>query len=138
MEETLAKHETAKLAKEKGFPQAGYVCYRNDGRKTNYSQQAHGVYLAHPLIKYNPFKDFSCVAPTQSFLQKWLMEEHSMFIESKQTSLGDTEWKVVDSYGAILVKPEIWPYYDGYPIKGHMFEESGYEITLQEALKLIK
>lgn len=130
MKDELVTFETAKLAKEKGFPQNNTPLMYDEGVLTR---------VSFPLGSYpEDFKDRYYYAPTQSSLQKWLMEEHNMFLESRQTSLGDTEWKVVDPYGAILVKPRIWPYYDGYPVKGHMFEESGREITLQEALKLIK
>lgn len=64
MKEQLISFETAKLAKEKGFPHCdGVSAYDEDGDIVN----------SHTKVaKYS--------APTQSLLQKWLREEKEIYI----------------------------------------------------------
>ena len=76
MEEELISFDTAKLAKEKGFDITSWCSniaslYDKEGNHveyTNYGMMGSGLYDGY--IK----------APTQSFLQKWLREEHGIHI----------------------------------------------------------
>jgi hypothetical protein len=63
MEEQLVSFETAKLAKEKNFNWETTHFYTIDGM---------AISIDH---KYSTF---SCIAPTQSLLQKWLREKHEI------------------------------------------------------------
>lgn len=76
MEEQVVKLETAKLAKEIGFDelcrltytQAGFV----NGHPRNFGRNSETYYPS-----------FSCMCPTQSFLQRWLREKYSIHITPK-------------------------------------------------------
>ena len=77
MEETLIGFETSKLAKEKGF---------DIYQPTQYSQRVN------PTTKYNYslnqwklFGNELYAAPTQSLLQRWLREEHFLYVEPKRS-----------------------------------------------------
>jgi hypothetical protein len=123
---------TAELAKEKGF-----------------DIHTPKLYMVVDLMKENTVRlldsgrsgvttETEYYAPTQDFLKQWLRHKHNICLESRQTSLGDTEWSVVDSWAKKLLEPVIHMYYDGYPMDDGTFKIDGYEETLQEALKLIK
>lgn len=71
MENTLISFETAKIAKEKGFnePCDSWFFENADGLHNNASEWVNSM-LA--------IDDYS--APTQSLLQKWLREKHSIIV----------------------------------------------------------
>ncbi len=122
MSDTLVSFETAKLAKEKGFPDILGLTYSQDGRLEG-----------HRSINYP--------APTQSLLQKWLREEHNISVNPipnfktkvNQYHIGivfinkgvvdSTIMRIDDVYKTIVL-------FDSY--------EEALEKGLQEALKLIK
>jgi hypothetical protein len=136
MKDQLISFDTAKLAKDKGF----YI-EPEDGHSVSFVTRARERWTMfqtkrHIKKEYDKASSYALIT-TQSSLQKWLRDEHSIFLESRQTALSDTGWTIVDCCGEILKEEVIWPYYDGFPVEGHMFEESGYENTIQEALKLI-
>lgn len=62
MEDSLITYKTAKLAKERGFPQKGNLAYNKDG---NLGKR---------------YKALNYAAPTQSLLQKWLREKHNIVV----------------------------------------------------------
>lgn len=133
MEEQLISFKTAKLAKEKGFPQKNlFSCYREDGRLTNYSASAHGYYLAQKNQNNNPLIDFKCIAPTQSLLQKWLREKHNLHCLSDVTSTNTWYWKIYCLKTKTMLKT------DDIYCKIYNTHEEALEVDLQEALKLIK
>ena len=112
MEEVKILHETAKLAKEKGFNigNDNSESYNEDGSVTKAGNQNY---------------DEICYRVTQSLLQKWLREEHGIILEVKY-----------------LVKPNVWipllPLIeDIFFFDGGTYEQA-LEEGLQEALKLIK
>lgn len=73
MKEKIISHEVAKLAKEKGF---FVVC------KNFYGRQFPQTSFDNIFDDMNSFGgDFSCHAPTQSLLQKWLREKHDIHVE---------------------------------------------------------
>lgn len=68
MSDTIVKLETAKLAKEKGFDDACKITYnKNKELLTGWTKDM-----------YNAEFKTSCVAPTQTSLQKWLREIHEI------------------------------------------------------------
>jgi hypothetical protein len=76
MEEKLISLEVAKLAKAKGFDWS--VLFYYDGSEMIATQSIN----AFDKKNYNLHKGSTFYsAPTQSFLQKWLMEKHNMFVK---------------------------------------------------------
>lgn len=129
MEDTRITFETAKLAKEKGFPQ------EPNRRKVpyyNYKGEFKGD-VTDFLRKYLREEDTSDVesvsAPAQSLLAKWLREEHSIDINiiTKHKDLGKFYGGFIDTNNKI--NKSIGSNYKTY--------EEALEIGLQEALKLI-
>ncbi len=123
MSDTLVSFETAKLAKEKGFPDILGLTYSQDGRLEG-----------HRSINYP--------APTQSLLQKWLREKHDTHIEISLVDNSRTyhwEYTVVTSndrdFNDEYCFDSAKNHYNNEEFK--TFEEA-LEKGLQEALKLIK
>ena len=131
MEDTRITFETAKLAKEKRFPQ------EPNKRKVpyyNYKGEFKGD-VTDFLRKYLREEDTSEVesvsAPTQSLLAKWLREEHNIHVTSQ---IGNLDFISTYHYDIrYIVKNKFM-----CKVKGNFktYEEA-YEIGLQEALKLI-
>ena len=125
MEDTRITFETAKLAKEKGFPQ------EPNRRKVpyyNYKGEFKGD-VTDFLRKYLREEDTSDVesvsAPTQSMLAKWLRENHNIhLIAYKNINIDGYDWCYITTDGITNINS-----YKTY--------EEAYEIGLQEALKLI-
>ena len=126
MEDIIITFETAKLAKEKGFPQEPNklkIPYYN------YKGEFKGD-VKDWLRKYLRKEDTSDVesvsAPTQSLLAKWLREEHNIhLIAYKNINIDGYDWCYITTDGITNINS-----YKTY--------EEAYEIGLQEALKLIK
>lgn len=82
MKEELIKFETAKLAKEKGFKLGSEwqirLLYNLPDGKTFCEK-----------TKETP--EYACEAPTQALLQKWLREEHQLFVEVFTNVFGKTQ-----------------------------------------------
>lgn len=131
MEEKRIEFETAKLAKEKGFPQHECPSYLLvDFAECNvFGVNPGNLRKGDEIGYYIPDKTIN--RPTQSLLQKWLREVHGIdfiikpFYDSKMHK---------KTYVADAVTP-------GSPI-GKIVRQDSYEtaleIGLQEALKLIK
>ena len=125
MEDTRITFETAKLAKEKGFPQEPNklkIPYYN------YKGEFKGD-VKDWLRKYLKKEDTSDVesvsAPTQSLLAKWLREEHNIhLIAYKNINIDGYDWCYITTDGITNINS-----YKTY--------EEAYEIGLQEALKYI-
>ena len=125
MEDTRITFETAKLAKEKGFPQEPN---RLKIPYYNYKGEFKGD-VKDWLRKYLRKEDTSDVesvsAPTQSLLAKWLREEHNIhLIAYKNINIDGYDWCYITTDGITNINS-----YKTY--------EEAYEIGLQEALKLI-
>jgi len=70
VEEQLISFETAKLAKEKGFAVPNKMVYSE-----------HGGIFERATWPFNDYQEQSIYAiPTQSLLQKWLRDEHELFV----------------------------------------------------------
>ena len=132
MEDTRITFETAKLAKEKGFPQEPN---RLKIPYYNYKGEFKGD-VKDWLRKYLRKEDTSDVesvsAPTQSLLAKWLREVHNLHIS---INVGLPHKAPIMYYSNVIkfgkhhkskFKSEFYKTY-----------EEAYEIGLQEALKLI-
>ena len=130
MEDTRITFETAKLAKEKWFPQ------EPNRRKIpyyNYKGEFKGD-VKDWLRKYLRKEDTSDVesvsAPTQSLLAKWLREKHGIDILVQRTfSNGVKKYILTPCFDKPIPK--------GYESVEKNNYEDAYEIGLQEALKLI-
>ena len=125
MEDTRVTFETAKLAKEKGFPQEPN---RLKIPYYNYKGEFKGD-VKDWLRKYLKNEDTSNVesvsAPTQSLLAKWLREQHNIhLIAYKNINIDGYDWCFITTDGITNINS-----YKTY--------EEAYEIGLQEALKLI-
>ena len=125
MEDIIIAFETAKLAKEKGFPQEPNklkIPYYN------YKGEFKGD-VKDWLRKYLRKEDTSDVesvsAPTQSLLAKWLREEHNIhLIAYKNINIDGYDWCYITTDGITNINS-----YKTY--------EEALEAGLQDALKLI-
>jgi hypothetical protein len=133
MTDRLISFETAKLAKEKGFVNGSMQDYRPESGLTGIVAP-DGVPHLH---KNNNMQRFVYEAPTQSLLQKWLREVHSLHVapDLYAHSDGFLRWQPVCRrtnntinncfLNLIIIKK----FKDTY--------EEALEVGLQEALKLI-
>ena len=139
MEDTRVTFETAKLAKEKGFPQE---TDRLEIPYYNYKGEFKGDISDWRIRKYIRGEDTSDIefvsAPTQSLLAKWLRKEHGIYIELLIDGWSDDDC-VTDDF--LCYRCFIWQV--GKPRPKHNEDlgageyEKMFEIGLQEALKLI-
>ena len=130
MEDTRITFETAKLAKEKGFPQE---TNRLEIPYYNYKGEFKGDVSDWRVRKYIRGEDTSDIefvsAPTQSLLAKWLREEHNIIVL--------VDYEGIDGYYYKFYSyKEGNKNYDASDKNYNTYEEA-YEIGLQEALKLI-
>lgn len=146
MEEVLVSPEVAKLAKEKGFNEQTPFFYTEESTiccfhscelfygvvskeedKQNYLcnsadisvwDSANKIRLKNK-VQYDAktFFTFKCTAPTQSLLQKWLFEQHNIWV-NVQPDYGNTWWYTLDKfestenkriYGGRNVGTNKWP-----------------------------
>tara|TARA_R110000772_G_scaffold68118_4_gene150911 strand:+ start:12034 stop:12390 length:357 start_codon:yes stop_codon:yes gene_type:complete len=118
MKEQVIEFETAKLAKEKGFPtlEYGYE-YNKEGQVVDPTFSKGGYSI-----------------PTQSLLHRWLMEIHGYYVIVIPTITSNWTFKIIN----VLKKNtmEIPPYTD---VSGEDFPnfQQALEKGLKEALKLI-
>lgn len=138
MKEQFITFETAKLAKEKGFDiptiqfytsgKKAYLSEAQDYMTERYAESnwnnGRGSYPTEP-------EKVSCSAPTQSLLQKWLREKHSIFCEVK-VGLQHIEFM----FSSFIVTKDG----RGYKYRSSYYNtyEEALEKGLQEALKLIE
>ena len=130
MEDTRITFETAKLAKEKGFPQENN---RLEIPYYNYRGEFKGDVSDWRIRRYLRGEDTSDIefvsAPTQSLLAKWLREEHNIIVL--------VDYEGIDGYYYKFYSyKEGNKNYDASDKNYNTYEEA-YEIGLQEALKLI-
>lgn len=122
MEDTRITFETAKLAKEKEFPQSRKTKgkFRDDGSIENLGIGGAMVDTCKEWYE----------RPTQSLLAKWLREEHEIdILVQRAFSNGIKKYILTPCFDKPIVK--------GYQsVEKNNYEEA-YEICLQEALKLI-
>jgi hypothetical protein len=136
MKEQLVTFETAKLAKEKGF---NWLCYN--------AYNLRGMLYSNGWCEYIddnetelPFdstalREKDMLAPTQSLLQKWFREEHSIFVFVEPT-LGE-DFGMFAVYATDKEQNDLGlnlGYESSYQAKTY---EEALEKGLQETLKLI-
>jgi len=130
MEEKLIGFETAKLAKEKGF-EHNRLFYNKDG------EIFHSIdadYMGMKITYENGKPIYP--APTQTLLQRWLREEHQIFVTVTEDFYNTPGWYFNIFHGNYPTHHRITnteleiPPLDLY--------ESALELGLFEALKLIK
>lgn len=122
MREQLITFDTAKLAKEKGFNISSSV----DGIGSS-------IYTVSGKLSNTIFTGNFIYAPRQSFLQKWLREEHKIRIFPYQGVSGNFK---VDIF-TYPVPNNIGKWERFNNIQSYNSYEEALEIGLQEALKLI-
>ena len=132
MKEQLITFETAKLAKEKGFNESteGDCWVKTlDGKIIHNSER-------HPVDDDRVDNEYYLAQPTQSLLQKWLRDEHNLYIDVHS---GHYAWNnKVSFYTSIksIYKGENKHY--KYRTKDVSTYEESLEKALIESLKLIK
>ena len=121
MQHIYITYKTAKLAKEKGLEQDihSYPKYSNQNN-----------------LEYSNYKD-GISASTQSQLQKWLREEHNLHIANHLVVTKDKRFKIKVFYQFCICFISIKVTPDIFISKKFINYETGLEIALQEALKLI-
>ena len=128
MEEVLVSFGTAKLAKEKLYPQERfkYPKYSTDG-----------------YVEYHNCND-GIQVPTQSLLQKWLREKHKIHIHVRHYSdcpeqeINNENYdESLGMYGVEISEPNTCHEMDIFVKSNFYTYEEALEIGLQEALKLI-
>lgn len=122
MKEQLITFETAELANKKGFD---WII--SDDKFYDYSGQLDFTFQGY---REGVTENGRTPAPTQSLLQKWLYEKHTIWVQS------NPEFNANEMMG-INVSISSWRFpfisvkYGGYDVY------EGLEIGLQEALKLL-
>lgn len=134
MKEQLISFETAKLAKEKGFDEE---CNHSFNKTKVIRQECNRNYL---------FFLPECSAPTQSLLQKWLREEHQLYVMIEETHTYALRTQI--GFYAKIVTPSGEDEFDehGFRFIKKLFYDTWFDSTyenalekgLEEALKLIK
>ena len=117
--EDYVSFETAKMLKEKGFPQSTFRCH----------------YIIDGNVHYKSFEnrcgfgDYDIIAPTLAVAMKWLREVHNICI----TIYPDKE----NGYEAVLynIKDDVEIILQSFGIYGsHIFEDS-YEEAVEAGIK---
>ena len=133
MKDEVVGFETAKLAKEKGFDAIVSCGYTDEGLEYRPSYWDIDCDVNEIVLKNDSLdKDTAkYLAPTQSLLQRWLREVHSIDCWIAPF-IGEDE----ECYSGIIFKNKQDAFIDE-DVFGNSYEES-LEKLLQEALKLIK
>ena len=138
MKEQLISFETAKLAKEKGFPTLNHIrtSYYNHLGELN----GDVIELIKSQVRKQDTKPFDIItAPTQSLLQKWLRDIHGWHIITIPVVTMGYTFKVLKVWKKDFdpdLEIETPPYsgVDAYDYKDH---EAALEEGLKAALNLL-
>ncbi len=131
MTEQLISFETAKLAKEKGFDLHTIdTFYQWDGSISLCHSQSFRALEVQD--KSRP----ECYAPTQSLLQKWLREEHEIFVQVTWEPIIHYYYCRIDTWNNL--PKHVLYFSDGASTPEFYSYEEALEKGLYEALKLIK
>lgn len=122
-EEELISFETAKLAKSKGFDWKTLNCYagENNDSGVKFGERSNAKDVFNWNDVDNNYEWIS--APTQSLLQRWLRDVHSMNIYVALIVSDETFWYY--SINDEIIQPDIMESY-----------EESLEYGLKETLKL--
>ena len=129
MEDTRITFETAKLAKEKGFKEGSRKGYLPNGE----IGISHYDFLCHNDEEDYPTK---YAAPTQSLLQKWLMEKYRIFININYDGNDEVFRVEIIKQNNDRSRKVFYLKEENIIMMFHSYEDA-LEISLQEALKLI-
>ena len=136
MQEQLISFETAKLAKEKGLEQHPtklfYPYY-------NYKGEFKGDvkdYLKKYLNEEDATNFENIFAPTQSLLQKWLMEKYRIFININYDGNDEVFRLEIIKQNNDRSRKVFYLKEENIIMMFHSYEDA-LEISLQEGLKLI-
>ena len=151
MREQLISFETAKLSKEKGFNEREHWFYKvkseNDielygctkkqlvGFK-GYNPIYHKVNDYHTNKEKDNAKLYRCSAPTQSLLQKWLMEKYRIFININYDGNDEVFRVEIIKQNNDRSRKVFYLKEENIIMMFHSYEDA-LEISLQEGLKLI-
>lgn len=132
MKDELISFETAKLAKEKGFDEDCNNYYTPEGKHESLDE---GDIIDNTWIGDKFERDGFCTTPTQTLLQRWLRENHSLHIYP--FGVGTDKSEVFNAYvvGGIFTTPELLVY-ESYTLTYKTYEEA-LEIALKEALNTL-
>ncbi len=83
--EDYVSFETAKLLKEKGFPQSTFRCHYIIDGNSHYKKFENRC----------GFGDYDIIAPTLAVAMKWMREVHGLFISIGNDDL-DYGWQIFD------------------------------------------
>ena len=151
MREQLISFETAKLAKGKGFNEREHWFYKvkseNDIELYGCTKkQLVGFKGYNPI--YNKVNDYHtnkekdnaklyrCSAPTQSLLQKWLMEKYRIFININYDGNDEVFRVEIIKQNNDRSRKVFYLKEENIIMMFHSYEDA-LEISLQEGLKLI-
>lgn len=109
--EDYVSFETAKLLKEKGFPQTTFSCHYIINGNSHYKKFENRC----------GFGDYDIIAPTLAMAMKWLREMYGLFIRITEDMTGNVfEWSV---------------YQKNYGCKVSTYVEDSYEKACETAIK---
>ena len=140
MEDTKIEFKTARLAKEKGFPQdlfntSWYNDLGDEHGRTDLDKDGNpynGNFI--PLELKEQYRRESFIAPKQALLQKWLREVYSIHVDAHPTFVNKMWYpKAVklDNTNDDLLAGRIFNFHrDTY--------EEAFELGLKETLELLK
>ncbi len=146
MKEQLIEFDTAKLAKDKGFNIRCDNAYfetlehtvddpRRSGEFTFPYQSPRTLESRYRGDQEDEYTKKVCEAPTQSLLQKWLREKHSVYFNiTPQSFRGHVVYYNIE----IAIPDMVWDKPVKITGKAKETYESTLEKGLQEALKLIE
>lgn len=144
MQERLVSKKIAELAKEKGFDVNCRNGYNTLGELHSFTEHAYmkrfnsnsKLHLIDTDSEEFEYPKFSCTAPRQSLLMKWLRDIHGIYVDSYHDISADgtytqyyTSWGLIDRND-----PSGW--YDEY--NDWRTYEDALEYGLEEGLNLIK
>jgi hypothetical protein len=133
MEETRINFDTAKLAKEKGFD---WSCNKRYDLNLHISDLFSNTERPYLKDYNNDALKLVFSAPTQSLLQKWILEKHGYFVTAELSYLQWGKYSATvqkkSEEGSVLATTVL----DGFTVYDN--PENALEEGLQETLKLIK
>ena len=128
MENQIISLETAKLAKEKGF-----WLGNESSRESMTFYRSDGIFV-QSMLPNDCFED-EFYAPTQSFLQKWLREEHKIYLLVEIDQILDTVFYKYRIFQSGIILSSITA--GGSKMEYKTYEDA-LEAGLEKALKFIK
>lgn len=135
MEDTLISFETAKLAKEKGFPQCGDI-FANEIHKMDFWEYASKAEIPEWRINgYGEAATEIISAPTKSLLQKWLRSKLIVVYVFPHRISGGEKTGIRFSYSACDYSGN--ELFSDESLLGFLEYEQALEEGLIEGLKLI-